>query len=101
MAIQALVVFIGLTIALSVGGIAGMLEGGGPLAGWLTVGLLPVMWTLLYLVEWATGRDIWHYTTPYPYRRMEVASITVSSRPQADPKRELISEDAEEIRLAA
>lgn len=100
MGIQALVVFIGLAIALSVGVIAGMLEGR-PLAGWLTGGLLPAIWTLLYLVERATGRDIWHYTTPYPYRRTEGASVTAASRLQAAPKRELVSAEANEIRLAA
>ena len=101
MGIQAVVVFIGVAIALVVGVIVGMLEVGGPLAGWLAVGLLPVSWALLNLVERATGQDVWHYTTPYPYRRMEVASVTGASRLRRTPKRELISEDAEEIRLAA
>ena len=98
MGIQAFVVFIGLAIALLGGVIVGMLEVGGPVAGWLAVGLLPVVWTLLYLMERATGRDIWHYTTPYPYRRLVVAK---AARLPTAPTRELMSEAAEEIRLAA
>ena len=98
MGIQTFVVFIGLAIALLVGAIVGMLEVSGPLAGWLAVGLLPVVWTLLYVIERATGRAIWHYTTPYPYRRM---AGTKPSPLQTAPKRELMSEEAEEIRLAA
>jgi hypothetical protein len=99
--IQAFVVFVGVAIALLVGVIVGMLDVAGPLAGWLAVGLLPVVWTLLYLIERATGRGIWHYSTPYPYRRMAVAPVTRASRPQTAPQRELMGQDAEEIQLAA
>ena len=101
MGIQTFVVFIGVAIAVVAGVITGMLEVAGPLAGWLAVGLLPVVWTLSYLIERAAGRGIWHYTTPYPYRSMAVAPVTRASRPQAAPQGELMSQEAEEIRLAA
>ena len=80
MGIQALVVFIGLTIALMGGVLAGTFEVGARLAGWLAIGLVPVMWTLLYLTERMIGREIWHYTAPYPYRWMEVETIPVKLR---------------------
>ena len=101
MGIQALVVFIGLTVALIAGVLAGTWEGGARLAGWLAVGLVPVMWTLLYLIERVTGRQIWHYTAPYPYRWMEVATVTQPSRQQTASEPELNGVEAEEIRLAA
>ena len=99
MGIQALVVFIALTIALIVGVLAGTLEVGVGLAGWLAVGLLPLIWALLYVTERVIGRDIWHYTAPYPYRRKEMAPEV--SGLETVPERELIGEEAEKIRLAA
>ena len=101
MGIQALVVFVGLTIALTLGVLAGTLEVGAPLAGWLVIGLVPVLWALLYVTERVTGREIWQYTAPYPYRWMEAAGATEASRLQAAPERELTEVEAENIRLAA
>ena len=63
MGVQAVVVFIGLTIALSVG-IAGTLKVRAPHPGWPVIGLLPTMWALLYLTERVIGREIWQYTAP-------------------------------------
>jgi hypothetical protein len=71
--IQTIVVFIGLAIALSGAVIAGSSAQGAPLAGWLAIGLLTIIWALLAVVERVMGRKVWHYTAPYPYRRMEVA----------------------------
>jgi hypothetical protein len=99
--IQALVVFIGLTIALTVGILAGTLEVGARVAGLLAIGLLPVMWALLYLTERVIGREIWRYTAPYPYRWMQVASVSETSRLQTAPERELEGVEVEGIRLAA
>ena len=101
MGIQVLVVFAGLSIALSVGVLAGMLELSAPLVGWLAIGSVPVMWTLLYLTERVIGRDIWHYTAPYPYRSMEVATVAEASHPEATPERKLTGAEAEDVRLAA
>lgn len=101
MGIQALVVFIGLTIALVTGVLGGTLEIGARLAGWLAIGLVPVMWTLLYLTERVIGREIWQYTAPYPYRSMQVAAVAEASRLQTAPERELTGVESEDIRLAA
>jgi hypothetical protein len=99
--IRAFIVFIGITIALVMGTIVGMSDVRGPLAGWLPIVLVPVMWTLLSLIERATGRDVWHYTAPYPYHSMAAAPATTAIRRQAAPTGELTSEEAGEIRLAA
>lgn len=100
MGIQALVLFIGLTIALTVGVLAGMSEATAPFAGWLVIGLFPVMSALWYLTERAIGREIFHYTAAYPSRR-DVAAVIDASRPQTAAEREPTVVDAEEIRLAA
>jgi hypothetical protein len=99
--IQALVVFVGLIIALTVGFFAGTLEVGARFAGWLAIGLVPVMWTLLYLAERVIGRDVWHYTAPYPYRWMEVATVAEASRLQTARHSGVTDVEAEEIRLVA
>ena len=101
MGIQVLVVFIGLIIALSVGVLAGMLEVGAPVVGWLAIVLVPVLWTLLYVIERVIGRGIWHYTAPYPYRWMQVATIAEASHLETAPERDLTDVEAEDIRLAA
>ncbi len=101
MGIQALVVFIGLTIALTVGILAGTSEVGARVAGLLAIGLLPVMWALLYLTERMIGREIWHYTAPYPYWRMQVASVSETSLLRTAPERQLTVVEADEVRLAA
>ena len=101
MGIQVLVVFAGLTIALTMGVLAGMLELSAPLVGWLALGLVPVLWTLLYMTERVIGRDIWHYTAPYPYRSMEVATVAETSHPETTPERKRTGAEAEDLRLAA
>lgn len=100
MGIQVLVVLSGLSIALSVGVLAGTLELGTRLVGLLAIGLVPVVWTLLYLTERVTGREIWHYAAPYPYRWMRVETVTEASHLENAQKHELATE-AEDIRLAA
>ena len=100
MGIQALVLFIGLAIALAAGVFAGTLEATAPFAGWLVIGLFPVMSALWYLTELAIGWEIFHYTAPYPNRR-EAAAVTDVSRPQTASEHESRVMDAETIRLAA
>jgi len=100
MGIQVLVVVSGLSIALSVGVLAAMLELSAPLVGLLAIGLVPVLWTLLHLTERVTGREIWHYAAPYPYRRMRVETVTEATRLERAPEHELEAE-AQDIRLAA
>ncbi|MGE4054508.1 MAG: hypothetical protein AB7F99_06890 [Vicinamibacterales bacterium] len=63
---QTLIVFIGLAVALAVGVLVGVLEATTRTAGWLAVGLVPVVWTLAYLTERMMGRDIGHYEAAYP-----------------------------------
>ena len=72
MGIQALVVFIGLAVALVIGILAGTVEMAALHAGWLAIGLLPVIWTLLYLIERVMGKDVWNYAAPYPYQPKEI-----------------------------
>ena len=100
MGIQVLIVFAGLSIALSVGVLAGMSELSGPRVGWLAIGVVPVLWAFLYLTERVIGREIWHYTAPYPYRRMQVKTVTEASHLESAPDDEIVVE-AEDIRLAA
>jgi hypothetical protein len=79
--IQALVVFVGLTIALIVGVLAGTSEVAG-LAGWLAIGLVPLIWASVYLMERVIGRQIWQHTAPYPYPWMQVATVPEVSEPR-------------------
>jgi hypothetical protein len=93
--IQAVVVFVGLGIAMLVGALAGTLAIGGRTAAWLAIGVAPLIWVFLSVTARAIGRPIWQYTAPYPYRWMEVTSVP---RPPAIPQRAV---DEREIRLAA
>jgi hypothetical protein len=74
--IQALVVFVGIVAALAVAalGVAWFdnLRG----AGWLAIGIVPFAWVVLRLVEQLIGRDVWHYTAPYPSRSTPVDDPT-------------------------
>ena len=78
-----------------------MLELSAPLVGWLAIGSVPVLWTLLYLTERLIGREIWHYTAPYPYRRMQVANVAEAPHLESVPERELAGAEVEDVRLAA
>ena len=73
MGIQAVIVFIGVIVALMVGIVAGTSDLPAPLTGWLAVGLLPVIWTALHLIERFVGHEIWRYRAPYPYPSMQGA----------------------------
>jgi hypothetical protein len=89
-------------MALMVGVLVGTLEASVRLAGWLAIGLVPVVWTLLYLTERMIGRDIWHYAAAYPYRRMEeIATVTQAPRPPRAPEPTLARVESAEIRLVA
>ena len=101
MGVQVLVVVVGFTIAVSVGIFAGMWEVGTPLMVWLVIGMVPVLWALLYATEQLIGREIWHYTAPYPYRGMEMATVAEASHREPAPEGELTGVKTEDIRLAA
>jgi hypothetical protein len=70
--IRFVVVSIGVVIAMAAGALASTVGFGMHLAAWLAVGLVPVTWTLVNLLERAIGRDLWHYSAPYPYGATEV-----------------------------
>ena len=67
--IRAIVILVTIVGALAVG-IAGASSGGPKLSGVLVLGVVPVMWRALRLLERRMGRDIWQFDNPYPYRWM-------------------------------
>jgi hypothetical protein len=73
MGIQALVVFVGVAIALALGITTAAWGASLRVAGWIAIGFVPIMWALLHLIERLMGREIWRYSAPYPYRRMHAA----------------------------
>jgi hypothetical protein len=101
MRIQAVVVFIGLLLALAAGVFAGGWYGASPVAGWLAVGSVPVVWGLLHLIERAMGREIWHYSAPYPYPWMHAAATDGENAAQAMPESESADLASEQYAQAA
>jgi hypothetical protein len=76
MGIQSLVVLIGVAAAaLGVGLLTAASGASLRTAGFVAVGFVPLMWALTHLTERLTGHDVWHYSSPYPYRWMAVASL--------------------------
>ena len=73
MGIQTLVVFVGVAIALVLGITTAAWGASLRAAGWIAIGCVPIMWALLHLIERLIGRAIWHYSAPYPYRRIDTA----------------------------
>jgi hypothetical protein len=67
--IRTIVVLVSVGGALAVG-IAGASWGGPKLSGVLVLGLVPVVWGALHLLDRSRGRDIWHFDAPYVYRWM-------------------------------
>lgn len=59
-----------IVLALTLGIIAGI-SGSDRLARVLVIGFTPAIWAASYLVERLMGRDMWHFTAPYPYRWMD------------------------------
>jgi hypothetical protein len=37
-----------------------------------TMGMASLIWGAAHLVERLTGRDLWHFSPPYPYRSMQI-----------------------------
>src|SRR3954467_5908856 len=58
-----------IVLALALGVIAGVVESR-LLTRALIIGLVPALWAALHVVERLTGRDLWHFTAPYPYAWM-------------------------------
>jgi hypothetical protein len=47
----------------------------------LVIGLIPALWAVAHLLKRVTGRDMWLFTAPYPYRRGREAAATELRRP--------------------
>lgn len=101
MGIQTVVVSIGVAVALMIGLIAGTSATGASFGGWLSLGLVPVVSAALYLTERAIGRQIWHFTAPYPYPWMEPAATMETAAAETKPHRDPVSGRVEEMALAA
>lgn len=52
----------------------------------LIVGFVPAIWAVSHVFEWLTGRDMWHFTAPYPYRWMRDEGGSASSRRRVIPE---------------
>ena len=65
-------------LALALGIIAGVSESR-LLTRALIVGFAPAIWAASYVIERLTGRDMWHFTAPYPYSWMRERADAASA----------------------
>ena len=70
----------------------------------LIVGFIPMMWAVSHAIEHVTGRGMWHFSAPYPYRSMRHRADTATLRPKsgrndADARRK--SDERSRLPLAA
>ena len=100
MGIQSFVVFIGVAAALGVGVITSASGASATTAGLIAVGFLPLMWALTHAIERLVGRDIWHYSAPYPYGGMDAASIDVEPAETSESERKEPYEEPRYLRAA-
>ena len=73
-----------IVLALALGIVAGISDSR-MLTRALIIGFVPVIWAASHVVERLTGRDMWHFTAPYPYRWMR-ESRDAPSTPNAPGK---------------
>ena len=71
-----------IVLALVLGIIAGIAESR-LLTRALIIGFAPVIWTASHVVERLTGRDMWHFTAPYPYPLMRESVDAASTPPSS------------------
>ena len=71
-----------IVLALALGLIAGISESR-LLTRALIVGFLPAIWAASHVIERRTGRDMWHFTAPYPYPWMRESGDVASTPPNA------------------
>ena len=57
-------------------GIGAMASGSTGLVAAVAVGVVPVLLGISTLVERVTGSDMWHLSSPYPYRSMRDAGLS-------------------------
>jgi hypothetical protein len=74
-----------IVLALALGVIAGVVESR-LLMRALIIGFVPALWAALHVVERLTGRDLWHFTAPYPYSWMRERGGAASTPPGAPGK---------------
>lgn len=71
-----------IVLALAFGIIAGISENR-LLTRALIIGVAPAIWAASHVVERLTGRDMWHFTAPYPYPWMRKSGDAASTAPSA------------------
>jgi hypothetical protein len=81
-----------IVLALALGFVAEASERG-LLTRTLVIGLVPAIWGVSHALARLTGRDMWHFAAPYPYRRMRDGGETALPRP--DVSRESVHKPAE------
>jgi hypothetical protein len=69
-----------IVLALALGIIAGVSESR-LLTRVLVIGFGPAIWAASHAIERFTGRDLWHFTAPYPYPWMREQSERASAPP--------------------
>lgn len=71
-----------IVLALALGIIAGVSESR-LLPRALIIGFVPAVWAASHVIERLTGRDMWHFAAPYPYRWMREGRDAASPAPGA------------------
>ena len=89
---RAVFVFTIVVLALALGVVVGASESR-LLTRTLIVGFVPVIWAVSHAIERFTGRDMWHFSAPYPYRWMGERGDTATPRPNAGRKPVEVRED--------
>lgn len=73
-------VFTSIVLALALGIIAGVSESR-LLTRTLVIAFVPAIWAVSHVLARLTGRDMWHFVAPYPYRWMRDGGETAMARP--------------------
>ena len=71
-----------IVLALALGVVAGVSESR-VLTRTLIIGFAPAIWVASRMLERLTGRDMWHFAAPYPYRWMRERGDAASPPPSA------------------
>jgi hypothetical protein len=74
-----------IVLALALGIIAGISDSR-LLTRVLIIGFAPAVWAASAAIERLAGRDMWHFTAPYPYRWMRDSGDTAPKPPNSVEK---------------
>jgi len=85
-------VFTSIVLALALGTIAGAAESR-LLTRTLVIAFVPAIWAVSHVLARLTGRDMWHFVAPYPYRWMREGGEPALPRP--DVTRESVHKPVE------